>query len=64
MLGIYKDEIAKIKDNKEAQWQEMKNVYEEQILILEERLKEFAEIKDNKKHQKVKKQAKNDVIEE
>lgn len=64
MLGIYKDEIAKIKDNKEAQWQEMKNVYEEQILILEERLKEFAEIKDNKKHQKAKKQTKNDVIEE
>lgn len=39
----------------------MKNVYEEQIIILEERLKEFAEIKDNKKHQKVKKSAKNEV---
>lgn len=34
MLTIYKEEIAKIKDNKETQWQEMKNVYEEQILIL------------------------------
>lgn len=42
----------------------MKNVYEEQILILEERLKEFVEVKDNKKHQKAKKQARNEVLEE
>ena len=42
----------------------MKNVYEEQILILEERLKEFAEIKDNKKQQKAKKSAKSEMLEE
>ena len=64
MLAIYKEEIAKVKDNKEAQWQEMKNVYEEQILILEERLKEFAEIKDSKKHQKGKKPTRIEVPEE
>ena len=62
MLAIYKEEVGRMKDHKEAQWQEMRGVYEEQISILEEKLKEFLENKERRT--KTVKTTRREIVEE
>lgn len=49
VIALYKEEVAKIKENKEVQWAEMKAIYENQIAVLEAKIKELVELQDNKR---------------